>query len=148
MAVKPIPAGYHSVTPYIIADGASDLLDFMKKAFEAQVAISMKMPDGKIGHAEVTICDSKLMVSDATDRWKAGTTSIYLYVPDCDTVYNQALAAGGESVMEPADQFYGDRHGGVKDPTGNTWWIATHIEDVAIEDLAKRKEKWMEKLQK
>jgi PhnB protein len=143
MAVKPIPEGYHTITPCLVVDGAVKLIDFLKQAFEAQEIFRMPRPDGGIMHAEVKIGDSMLMLGDATDQWKPMPCAIYLYVKDADAVYKRALQAGAASLMEPIDQFYGDRHGGIKDPAGNTWWIATHQEDVAPDELARRAEAFM-----
>jgi PhnB protein len=143
MTVKPIPDGYHTVTPYLIVEGASSLIEFLKKAFDAQETERVVQPDGSIMHAEVTIGDSVVMLSDAMGEWKPMPTSIYLYVNDADATYQRALQAGGTSVMEPANLFYGDRHGSVRDPAGNYWSVATHIEDVPREELAKRAEDFM-----
>jgi len=98
----------------------------------------MKMPDGNVAHGDVLIGDSHVMLGEASGPWPSQPSSIYVYLPDCDAVYKQALAAGGTSVQEPKTQFYGDRHGAVKDVCGNTWWIATHVEDVAPEELERR----------
>jgi PhnB protein len=144
MAVKPIPEGYHSMTPCLVVDGASKLIDFLKKAFEAQEIFRMPRPDGGIMHAEVKIGDSMLMLGDTTEQWKSMPGVIYLYVSDADAVYKRALQSGAASLMEPIDQFYGDRHGGVKDPAGNIWWIATHQEDVPPDELARRAKAFME----
>ena len=135
MAVKPIPEGHHTVTPYLAVQGAAKLLDFVKQAFDATELHCMPTPDGKIGHAQVRIGDSMVMLSDACGVWPAMPTALYLYVPDTDAVYRSALKAGATSLQEPANQFYGDRNAGVKDPSGNSWWIATHIEDVSPEEL-------------
>jgi uncharacterized glyoxalase superfamily protein PhnB len=138
MAVKPIPDGYHTVTPYLTVQGVPKLLDFLKQAFAAQEIERMTQPDGTIGHAEVRIGDSVVMMGEASDEWKPMPGAIYLYVNDADAVYQRALQAGAISTMEPADQFYGDRSAGVKDPSGNYWWIATHKEDVPPEELKRR----------
>jgi PhnB protein len=138
MAVKPIPEGYRALTPYLVVHGANRLLEFMKQAFQAEVVFSMPAPDGTIGHAEVKIGDSMLMLGEASARWPAMPAALYLYVPDCDAVYRRALEAGAVSIMEPADQFYGDRHGGVRDASGNIWWLATHKEDVPPDEIARR----------
>jgi PhnB protein len=143
MAVKAIPDGYHAVTPYLVVQGAAKLIDFLKQAFDAQETFRMPMPDGTIMHAEVKIGDSMMMMGEASEQWKPMPAALYLYVTDADAVYKRALQAGATSIMEPADQFYGDRHGGVKDPSGNMWWIATHKEDVAPEELKKRAEAFM-----
>ncbi len=100
----------------------------------------MDTPDGKVSHAEVTIGDSVVMIAEAGGEWKPFSSWIHLYVPDTDTLYKRALRAGGTSVREPADQIYGDRSAGVKDPVGNTWWISTHIEDVSPEEMRRRQE--------
>jgi PhnB protein len=137
--VKPIPDGFHTVTPYLIADGADKLIDFMKNAFGAQYDHEpAKRPDGKIMHATLKIGNSMLMVSESSDHAKATPVMLYLYVPDVDTAYQKALRAGATSVMEPADQFYGDRSGGVKDAAGNSWFLGTHIEDVSPAEMKKR----------
>ena len=138
MAVNPIPEGYHTVTPYLIVEGAAGLLDFAKSAFGAEERFRMDAPDGSIGHAEVMIGDSIVMLADAGEEWPAMPALIYLYGEDCDAMYERALAAGATSVREPADQFYGDRNATVRDSVGNTWGIATHIEDVTPEEVAKR----------
>jgi len=140
MAVKPIPDGYHTVTPYLVVQRAAKLIDFLKQAFEAKEIECMTQPDGTIRHAEVRIGDSVVMVSEAKDEWKPMPSGIYLYVNDTDAVYKRALQAGATSIMEPADQFYGDRNAGVKDLSGNHWWIATHKEDVPPEEIQKRAE--------
>lgn len=138
MAVSPIPEGYRTVTPYLIVEGAAGLLEFVKSAFGAEERFRMDGPDGSIGHAEVMIGDSIVMVGDAGDEWPAMPAFIYLYVDDCDATYERALAAGATSVREPADQFYGDRNATVRDVQGNSWGIATHIEDVTAEVVAER----------
>ena len=143
MAVKPIPDGYHSVTPYLTVPGAAKLLDFLKQAFEAQELHRMPRPDGTIMHAEVRIGDSLVMMGEPMGSAQPLFGSLYLYVHDVDAVYKRALQAGATSTSEPADQFYGDRSAGVKDPVGNQWWIATHQEDVPPEEMTKRAEAFM-----
>jgi PhnB protein len=139
MAVKPIPDGYHSITPYLVVPDAPKTIAFLKQAFGATTLFEpMKRPDGSIGHAELKIGDSPLMLSEASEQCPATQAMIHLYVPDVYATYKKALAAGATSVMEVADQFYGDRSGGVKDPAGNSWYVATHKEDVAPQELAKR----------
>ena len=140
MAVKPIPEGYHTVTPYLVVKGVAKLIDFLKQAFDAKEMHRTTQPDGTIMHAEVRIGDSAVMMGEARNEAQSMPGSIYLYVNDTDATYKRAIQAGATSIMEPADQFYGDRNGGVKDPVGNHWWIATHIEDVSSEELAKRTE--------
>jgi PhnB protein len=138
MAVKPIPDGYHTVTPYVSVEGASGLLDFLQAAFGAVLRFKMEGPDGRVGHAEVQVGDSLLMVGEPCGQWGARPTTVYLYVPDVDATYRRALDAGATSLHEPTNQFYGDRSAGVKDAFGNFWWIATHVEDVAPDELERR----------
>ena len=144
MAVKPIPDGFHTVTPYLVVPGVAKLLDFLQQAFAAEEIVRMPRPDGAIMHAEVKIGDSIVMMGEPMGDHTPMPGSIYLYVHDADTVYRRALQAGATSTMEPADQFYGDRSAGVKDPAGNQWWIATHKEDVPPAELAKRAEAFMQ----
>ncbi len=140
---KSIPEGYHTVTPHLIVQGAPKLLDFLKQAFDAKEKYSLTGPDGAIMHAEVKIGDSMVMIGEAMGEWKAMPASIALYTDNADALYKRALEAGATPIREPADQFYGDRSGGVKDPAGNHWWIATHIEDVSPDELKKRAEEWL-----
>jgi PhnB protein len=138
MPVKAIPDGYHTVTPYLTVKGAAKLMEFMKQAFGAEEMVRMGGPDGTIGHAEMRIGNSMVMLADAPADPGPMPSTVLLYVDDCDAVYRRALAAGAKTEREPADQFYGDRSGGVIDPTGNRWWIHTHIEDVSPEEMEKR----------
>jgi len=138
MAVKPIPEGFHTVTPYLVVPGVAKLIGFMEKAFDAEVVERMDTPDGTVMHAQVRIGDSMIMMGEASEKHPARPGNLYLYVKDTDSLYKQALAAGATSTMEPADQFYGDRGAGVKDFAGNEWWIGTHIEDVAPDEMARR----------
>jgi PhnB protein len=145
MAVKPIPDGFHSVTPFMVVQGAAQLLDFLKQAFDAkEVHRPMQRPDGTIMHAEVRVGNSVLMMGEAMGEHTPMPSSLYLYVPDADAVYQRALQAGGTSLMEPTDQFWGDRNAGVEDPAGNRWWIATHQEDVSQEEIEKRAAAWQQ----
>ena len=137
MAVKPIPEGYHAVTPYMIG-GAAKVLDFVKETFDAKEVMRMPGPDGSIAHAEFKIGDSNLMISDGGNEWPAMPCSLYVYVSDVDATYKRALKAGAVSLKEPADQFYGDRSASVKDGAGNIWGIGTHIEDVSAEEMDRR----------
>ena len=145
MAVKPIPDQYHKVTPYLFAPGTLKLIQFLKAAFDATETERVMGQGSTVMHAEVRIGDSMLMLSDGGGDWKPMPAMLYLYVTDADAMYKRALAAGATSVMEPLTQFYGDRHGGIKDPSGNVWWIATHVEDVSPEELKKRAEEYMRK---
>ena len=138
MSVKPIPDGYHSITPYLIVEGAHKLLEFIEKAFDGQILLKMQNNEGKIAHAEIKIGDSIMMLSEASEEWKPTQTMLHLYVEDIDATYQKALAAGAVSVKEPKDEFYGDRMASVKDPLGNLWGIATHIEDVSEEEIKRR----------
>src|ERR1700733_10890660 len=138
MGVKKVPDGYHRVTPYIVCDGVAKVIDFITKAFDAKEISRMSRPDGKVMHAEVKIGDSPIMFGEPLEASKARLGSVYMYVEDTDAVYKRAIQAGAQSVMEPADQFYGDRNAGVIDQSGNYWWIATHIEDVSDEEIKKR----------
>ena len=145
MAVKPIPDGYHTVTPYLTVDNPAEVIEFLKKAFDAQELYAMRDDKGNVRHAEVKVGSSMLMLGGAHDQWKARPGNFYLYVENVDAAYKKAVAAGGRSISEPADQFYGDRHGGVADSQGNNWWIATHVEDVAPEELERRAKEWEQK---
>jgi uncharacterized glyoxalase superfamily protein PhnB len=138
MAVKPIPEGYRTVTPYLIVNDADRFLQFVKSAFNAKVHGEHRGPDGSIMHADVMIGDSHVMMGQANERWPAITGSLYLYGPDVDATYQAALRAGAKSVQDVKDQFYGDRSGGVEDPAGVTWWISTRVEDVSPEELDRR----------
>jgi PhnB protein len=138
MAVKPIPEGYHAVTPYMIIEGAAKCIDFVKETFDAREIMRMPGPNGTIGHAEVRIGDSVLMMSDGNEMFPPMPCSLYVYVNDVDATYKRALKAGAVVVKEPADQFYGDRSASVKDSCGNIWGIGTHIEDVPPEELERR----------
>jgi PhnB protein len=140
MAVKPIPEGYHSVTPYLVAEGAEDLIDFMKTVFGAQERMRMPGPNNTVGHAEMEIGDSVVMLADANsvDGNKPFPAMLNVYVEDVDSTYKAAVAAGATSVRELQDQFYGDRSGGVVDKWGNYWFISTHVEDVSPEEMERR----------
>ena len=147
-AVNPIPKGYRTVTPYLVVKGAAKLIEFMKKAFGATVVDRMEGPGGTIAHASLRIGDSMIMMGEAGGKWKPMPATIYLYVDKVDAVYQRALKAGAKSVMKPADQFWGDRHGGVKDASGNQWWISTHIEDLSPAEIRKRGEAFMKQQKK
>jgi PhnB protein len=146
MPVKPIPDGYHSVTPYLIVSGAAKALDYYKRAFGAEERLRLPMPDGKIAHAEIEIGDSVVMLADEFPQMGAkspqsigGTpVGICLYVKDVDAVFKQAIAAGGKQEKPLQNQFYGDRSGTLVDPFGHKWTVATHIEDVPPEELGRR----------
>lgn len=144
MAVKPIPEGFHSVTPYLVVHEVPKLLDFLKQAFNAQEIMRMPQPDGTIMHAEVRIGDSPIMMGEAQGEHKPMPGSIYLYVDDVDVAYRRALQAGATMQMQPANQFWGDRLASVIDPVGNHWSIAKHVEDVPPDELARRAKAMMQ----
>ena len=134
---KPVPEGYATVTPYLCVSDAAKLIDFLQQAFDAQLLFKMDGPGGRIMHAEMTIGDSRIMLAQP-EPGQETHAMIHLYVPDTDATYKRAIAAGATSVREPADQFYGDRSGGVRDMFGNQWYIATHVEDVTPEEMDRR----------
>jgi uncharacterized glyoxalase superfamily protein PhnB len=137
-AVKPIPDGYHTVTPYLVVRDVPRLIEFLRQAFGATELIRAARPDGSIMHAEVAIGDSRVMMGEASATTPPMPGSVHLYVVDTDALYHLALQAGATSLREPTDQFYGDRMAGVLDPVGNQWWIATHTEDVPPAEMARR----------
>jgi PhnB protein len=136
--VKPIPDGYHTVSPYIVVPGVAKLIDFAKQAFGATEVHVSKRPDGSVQHAEIKIGDSIVMMGEAQSGGKNFPAMLHLYVDGVDAVYRRALEAGAKSLREPADQPYGDRSGGVEDAFGNQWWISTHIEDVSSDEMERR----------
>src|SRR5205085_4429359 len=141
--VKPIPEGYHSVTPYIIVDGAARAIEFYKQAFGATEIFRMEGPGGRVGHAEIKVGDSHVMLADEHPDMGArgprsvggSPVSLLLYVEDVDAVVGRAVEAGAELKRPVANQFYGDRTGGIEDPFGHVWYVATHVEDVPYEEL-------------
>ena len=143
---KPIPDGYHTVTPYLTIRNAADALDFYKRAFGAEECFRVASPQGKVGHAEIRIGDSAIMLSDEFPEMGArgpenlggSPVMIHLYVEDVDALVERAVGAGAKLERPVADQFYGDRGGMVIDPFGHKWWLATHQEDVPPEELKKR----------
>jgi PhnB protein len=146
MAVKPIPEGYHTVTPYLAVEDAAEAIDYYKKVFGAKERVRMDAPNGRIGHAELEIGDSLVMLSDPFPQSSTkppqelgGTSvSVFLYVEDVDATVKQAVDAGATITMEVADQFWGDRMGSFTDSFGHSWSIATHVEDVPPEEMAER----------
>jgi PhnB protein len=149
--VKPIPDGYHTVTPYLIVNDAVAAIEFYTQAFGAEETLRLQMPDGKIGHAEIKIGDSVIMLADAFPEMGCATpqslggspVSIMLYVEDVDARFEQAVAASGIIKRPLTDQFYGDRSGTLEDPFGHGWTMATHIEDVSPEEIDRRFEEMM-----
>jgi uncharacterized glyoxalase superfamily protein PhnB len=138
MAVQPIPDGFHTVTPYLVVEEVPRLIEFLAAAFGGEETARTTAPDGRIMHAQVKIGDSVVMMGGATEEFPALQTAIYLYVEDTDATYERAVQAGGESLFEPDDQFYGDRMAGVRGPAGNFWWIATHVEGVDPDQVERR----------
>jgi len=144
--VKPIPDGYHSATPYLIVNGGARALDFYRQAFGAKEIMRMPGPGGRIGHAEIQIGDSRIMLADESPEMNAHSpktiggspVSIMLYVEDVDRVFKQAVDAGAKAMQPVQDQFYGDRVGSLEDPFGHKWHVATHKEDLSLEEIKKR----------
>lgn len=150
--VKPVPEGFHSITPSLVCKDAARAIEFYKKAFGAQERMRMPTPDGKIGHAELKIGDSIIFLSDEFPQMGAlAPTSpsgcgLNLYVPEVDAVFNRAISAGATATMPVADMFWGDRYGKLNDPFGYQWGIATHIEDVAPEEMDRRSKEFAKKM--
>jgi len=138
MIAKAIPDGYHTVTPYLMVKDAGRFIEFMSSVFNAKVTEQLKRPDGGIGHTEMRVGDSVIMLSEAMGSHQPTPVMLYIYVDNVDTLFERAVRAGGEVVAKLEQQFYGDRAGGIKEPTGNTIWIATHVEDVAPDELKRR----------
>lgn len=137
---------YSTVTPYLLVDGVEKLVTFLEKAFAAEEILRLNRPDGTVMHVEVRLGDSIIMMGEPLGEFGSMPSSIYLKVEDCDAVYQKATEVGGISVMEPMDMVHaGQRYGGVKDPTGNLWWIATTIEDVSPEEQSRRIDELEEK---
>jgi PhnB protein len=146
MAVSPIPSGYHSLTPYLIVDGAARALAWYREAFGATELMRIPAPNGKIGHAEIQIGDSRVMLADeapahdarAPGAFGGSPVSLHLYVADVDATMAKAVAAGATVKSQPEDKFYGDRQASLLDPFGHAWHISTHIEDVTEEEIGRR----------
>lgn len=146
MSVKPIPEGYHSVTPYLIVRGAATAIDYYTKAFGAKELFRFPAPDGKIGHAEIKIGDAPIMIADeypdmgynGPQSLGGSPVSLMIYVEDVDTVFNRAVASGGTVKEALQDKFYGDRMGTLVDPFGHIWHVATHKEDISMEEMERR----------
>lgn len=152
--VKPIPAGYHSITPYLVVSDGNRALEFYKQAFGATEIHRMAGPGGKIGHAEFKIGDSIIMLSDempggqtqSPQSLGGSPVGLFLYVENVDSAFNQAVKAGAKGDMPPQDMFWGDRYGKVTDPFGHQWSLATHVEDVAPQEMERRAKEWMSKM--
>lgn len=146
MSVKPIPEGYHSVTPYLIIEGAGEAIEFYKKAFGAKELFRFPGPEGTVGHAEIKIGDSPIMLADAFPAMGykgpkslgGSPVSLMIYVENVDTIFNQAVQAGATVKEAVSDKFYGDRIGSLIDPFGHVWHVSTHKEDVSMEEMEKR----------
>jgi PhnB protein len=149
--VSYIPKGYNTVTPYLVIKGAAKAIEYYKNVFGATVVVRMDGPDGKVGHAELQIGDSRIMLADenpqmgnrSAESIGASPVSLYVYLPDCDTVVERAAAEGAKILKPVADQFYGDRSGFIQDPFGHLWGVATHVEDVSPAEMKERMKKMM-----
>ena len=149
MAVRSIPNGYHTLTPYLMINGAAEALKFYKRAFGAMELYKMDTPGGKIGHAEIQIGDSRIMMADecgeespfrAPQASSGSPVGLHLYVKDVDALFAQAVDAGAKVIKPVQDQFYGDRTGALQDPFGHVWFVATHKEDLSLEEIKHRAE--------
>ncbi|SFN31088.1 PhnB protein [Nitrosospira briensis] len=147
MTTKPIPNGYHTITPYLMIDGATEAIDFYKRAFNAAELYKMDAPGGKVGHAEIQIGDSRIMMADSCggestfrspQALGGSPIGLHLYVKDVDALFDQAVAAGAKIVKPVQDQFYGDRTGALEDPFGHMWFLATHNEDLSLDEIKQR----------
>jgi PhnB protein len=147
--VNYIPEGYNTVTPYLVIKGAAKAIDFYKNAFDAKVVVRMDGPNGTVGHAELQIGNSRIMLADenpqmgnrSAESIGGSPVSLYVYVPDCDKIVDKAVAGGAKVLKPTADQFYGDRSGFIQDPFGHLWGIATHKEDVSADEMKERMKK-------
>jgi PhnB protein len=151
--VSYIPKDYNSVTPYLIIKGAAQAIEYYKKVFGATETVRMNGPDGKVGHAELKIGNSHIMLADENPSMGQGHTSaatigaspvsLYVYLPDVDSVVKRAAAEGAKILKPVQDQFYGDRSGFIQDPFGHLWGVATHVEDVSPQEMKERMQKMM-----
>jgi PhnB protein len=154
-AVRPIPEGFHTVTPHLVIKGAAGAIEFYKRAFGAEVLGRMDGPGGTVGHAELKIGDSIIFLADEfpqgsckSPQTLGGTTAtLNLYVPDVDAAFKQAVSAGGREIMAVADMFWGDRYGQLQDPFGHTWGIATHKEDLTHQEVEERAQAFWAQMQ-
>lgn len=144
MAVKPIPDGYHTVTPYLIVPDTRAQLAFIVNALGGRENYAMRLPDGTPMHAEAQLGGSKVMLGMAAGEVPPMPAMLYVYIEDVDSAYQRAVAAGGQSLQEPQNQFYGDRTAAVKDPNGNHWYLATHVEDLSEQEMQARAEAAMQ----
>jgi PhnB protein len=147
-----IPKGYNTVTPYLVIKGAAKAIEYYKSVFGATVVVRMDSPDGQVGHAELQIGDSRVMLADenpsmgnrSAESIGASPVSLYVYIPDCDKVVEKAVAGGAKILKPVQDQFYGDRSGFIQDPFGHLWGVATHKEDVSAKEMEERAKKAMQ----
>lgn len=154
-AVKPVPEGFHTVTPHLVIKGAAEAIEFYKRAFGAEVVSKMVGPGGSIGHAELKIGDSRIFLADEfpqspckSPQTLGGTSAtLHLYVPDVDAAFKRAVSAGGRETMAVTDMFWGDRFGQFQDPFGHTWSVATHKEDVSPQETEKRAQAFWAQMQ-
>jgi PhnB protein len=140
---RSVPEGLYTVTPSLIVDGAADLIEFLKRVFDASEIMRLTFPDGLVMHAQLRIGDSIIMIADAHGGRRPVPGALYVHVKDPDATYERAMHAGATSLMPPADQFYGDRMGCIQDAAGNIWMVAKHIEDVTPEEMKRRADKLM-----
>ena len=148
MAIKPIPDGYHSVTPYLSIKGAAEAIEFYKRAFSATELFRLVAPSGEIGHAEIKIGDSPIMLADPCEEGPfrnpqslgGSSVGLHVYVEDVDALFARAVDAGAKTVRPVQDQFYGDRTGTLEDPFGHVWFLATHKEELTPEEINRRAE--------
>jgi len=156
MAVKPIPEGYHTLTPSLTVKDGAKAIEFYKKAFGAQERMRLPGPDGRLMHAELQVGDSIVMLGEEMPEMGckepasvgAVSSSLYLYVPDVDAAFNRAVQAGAKALMPPADMFWGDRFGTVEDPSGHRWGLATHKEDPTPAEMEKRQKEFLASMAK
>ena len=154
MAAQPVPEGYHTLTAYLAVDDAAAAIEYYQRAFGAKESVRMEGPDGKIGHAELEIGDSRVMLADAYPPSAArppkelgGTTGgVFIYTENVDSLFKQAIDAGATSVSDPENMFWGDRFGTLTDPFGHVWYMSTHVEDVSPEEMGERQRQWQEEM--
>ncbi|HSB19653.1 MAG TPA: VOC family protein [Anaeromyxobacteraceae bacterium] len=138
MAVKPIPDGYNTLTPFCALRGCAEAIDVYRKVFGAELRMRFDAPDGTVAHCELRFGDSNVMMGEATKEVPVHNMRLMMYVPDCDATYARALSAGFTSKEPPTNQFYGDRNARVIDRFGNEWYVSTHVEDVSEEEMRRR----------
>jgi PhnB protein len=142
-SARAVPEGYHTVTPYLISDDAAGLIRFIEQAFDGKVTSKTMRDDNRIMHATISIGNSTIMISDTMEGMPPHTAMLYLYLENADETYKKAIKAKATSISEPKTEFYGDRAAAVKDASGNTWWMATHVEDVSEDELQRRSKEFL-----